>query len=117
MNIVILSGKVANKFDNGGNVRFTIADNYKDHTTFITVTAFSNTADFVRRYINIGDSISIEGRVGNYTDNGGQERISIIANKVNFEGYQRRKEDISFLNDNPDFEDVSSEDAEEGLPF
>lgn len=94
MNLVILSGKVANKYDNGGNVRLTIAEKYKQNTQFISVTTFGNTANFVRTYVNIGDAISIEGRMDTFKGNDGKERLSIVANTVNFEGYQRPKERV-----------------------
>lgn len=92
MNIVIISGKFANIFDNITNVRFTIAEKYKDKTQFITITAFGNNAEFIKKYVKKGDHISVEGRIDVYTNNFGKETLSLVANTINFEGYQKPKE-------------------------
>lgn len=93
MNIVILTGNVASVYDNTDNVKITIADNYKERTDFIAVTAFGASANFARQYIKIGDHISIQGRVTTYKDNTGRTVMSLIANTISFEGYKKHKDD------------------------
>lgn len=94
MNMVILTGNVCNMFDNDNNVRITIADNYKERTDYIKVTLFKNQADFARKYIKIGDHISVQGRVSTYESNKG-ETLGITAHEISFEGYKNpnKKED------------------------
>lgn len=91
MNLAILSGNVCTMFDNQHNVRLTIADNYKDNTDYITVTLFSNQADFARKYITKGDHVSIEGRITTYKDNTGKDIMGITAKNISFEGYKNPK--------------------------
>lgn len=94
MNLVILTGNVCNMFDNGNNVRITIADNYKERTDYIKVTLFKNQADFARKFIKIGDHVSVQGRVSTYASNKG-EAIGVTAHEISFEGYKNpnKKED------------------------
>lgn len=95
MNLVILSGNVCTMFDNQHNMRLTIADNYKDNTDYITVTLFSNQAEFARKYITKGDHVSIEGRITTYKDNSGKDVMGITAKNISFEGYKNpKKSDI-----------------------
>ena len=88
MNLVIVTGNVCQVYDNGNNVRISIADNYKDTTTYIPIFLFSGNAEFAKKYIVKGDHVSIEGRIGNYKGNDGKEHLTIIANRINFEGYR-----------------------------
>lgn len=94
MNLVILTGNVCNMYDNGSNVKITIADNYKERTDYIKVTLFKNQADFARKYVKIGDHISVQGRVSTYESNMGAT-LGITAHEIGFEGYKNpnKKED------------------------
>ena len=89
MNTVILTGNVTSIYDNATNIKVTIADNYKENTTFIPVTFFNeNTCKFIRKYIKTGDHVSVENaRIGSYKDNNGKECLSVIGTIINFEGY------------------------------
>lgn len=107
MNLVIFSGKLANVYDNVYNVRFTIAEKYKGKTQFVTFTAFNNTAEFLKKYINIGDHISVEGRIDSYRNNQGKDAISLVANSINFEGYQRRNEQKPISNTFEEIKDTN----------
>lgn len=130
MNLAILSGNVCTMFDNQHNVRLTIADNYKDNTDYITVTLFSNQAEFARKYITKGDHVSIEGRITTYKDNTGRDVIGITAKNISFEGYKNPKkadikqednEEKGFTEINNDTGDIylvkDGELTENGLPF
>ena len=101
MNTVILSGNVSQKYDNGTNVRLSIADNYKDKTVFIPVTLYDNNAVFAREHIEKGDHISIEGRLGIYKTQDNREIVSIIAHRVSFEGYKNPHKGVSSYNYSP----------------
>ena len=97
MNTVILSGNISQKFDNGNNVKISIADTYKDKTVFIPITLYEHNAEFARKYLEPGDHISIEGRISMYENAEGKKGISIIAHRVNFEGYKNpHKGDTSY---------------------
>ena len=101
MNTVILSGNVSQKFDNGTNVRLSIADSYKDKTVFIPVTLYDNNADFARKHIEKGDHISIEGRLGIYRTQDNKEIVSVIVHRVRFEGYKNPHKGISSYHYSP----------------
>ena len=89
MNEVIVTGNITSIFENAGNTKVTIADNYKDTTTFIPCTFFSERIrQFIKTYMVAGDHVAIKGRVGNYKGNDGKETLSIIAHEINFEGYK-----------------------------
>lgn len=89
MNEVIVTGNITSIFENEGNTKVTVADNYKDTTTFIPCTFFSeNTRQFIKKYMIKGDHVAIKGRIGNYKDNSGKETLSIVAHEINFEGYK-----------------------------
>lgn len=89
MNEVIVTGNITSIFENAGNTKVTVADNYKDTTTFIPCTFFSeNTRQFINKYMVAGDHVAIKGRIGNYKDNFGKETLSIVAHEINFEGYK-----------------------------
>lgn len=87
MNIVILSGNVCSVYDNSHNVKITIADNYKERTDYIQVALFNNQAEFARKYIKVGDHISVRGRISTYKGNKG-ETMGVNATEINFEGYK-----------------------------
>lgn len=121
MNIVILSGNVCSMYDNTNNVKITIADNFKDRTDYIKVALFKNQADFARKYIKIGDHISVQGRISTYNSNTG-EAMGVIANEINFEGYKNPNKKDTSNNDDAQFEnnalaDISSENTEDDLPW
>lgn len=84
---MILTGNVCNIYDNQHNVKITIADNFKDRTDYIKVALFKNQAEFARKFIKIGDHVSIRGRASTYEGNTG-ETLGIIAHEINFEGYK-----------------------------
>ena len=118
MNKVIVTGNISSIYENSGNTKVTIADNYKDKTTFIPCTVFAeSTRKFIKNYMRTGDHIVIEGRIGSYKDNNGKETISIIAESVNFEGYKNpakqareiAKDNFVIIND--------SELTEDDLPW
>lgn len=121
MNIVILSGKVAKIYQNSDtHIKIIIAEHYADKTDFIGVTMFENTAKAALKYLEIGDHISIEGRVSTYKGNDNKEYTTIIANRFNWEGYKNPKkqikesqqsnnQDIGFVQlDNSDIEDLDT---------
>lgn len=95
MNSVILSGNVANIYINNNNVKMVLADRYKDKTSFIPITCFGNTAEFVQRYFKIGDHVAIQGRLGMYKDSCNRETIDVIADRVSFEGYRKPQQNTS----------------------
>ena len=89
MNEVIVTGNITSIFENAGNTKVTVADNYKETTTFIPCTFFSeNTRQFIKKYMVTGDHVAIRGRIGNYKDNAGKETLSVVAHEINFEGYK-----------------------------
>lgn len=124
MNIVILSGNVTSIYDNTTNIKVTIADNYKENTTFIPITFFNeNTCNFIRKYIKIGDHISIENaRIGSYRDNQNKECLSVIGSLISFEGYKNPNKNSTNVqeqntNENLDnFVDMPNSDSDD-LPF
>lgn len=89
MNNVILSGNIANIYINSNNTRIVIASTYKQKTSFITVTCFNSTAEFVKNYMQVGDHVAITGRLGTYKDSCNRETIDVIADRINFEGYPK----------------------------
>ena len=93
MNIAIISGNVAQKYDNGTNIRLSIADTYKDKTTFIPVFLYDSSALFAQKYIKIGDHISVEGRLSTYRNNQNKDVLTMIATRVSFEGYKNPNRD------------------------
>lgn len=95
MNNVILSGNVANIYINNNNVKIVLADRYKDRTSFIPVTCFGTTAQFVQNYFKIGDHVAVQGRLGSYKDSCNRETIDVIADRVNFEGYRKPQQEQS----------------------
>lgn len=109
MNKVILTGNVTAKYDNGTNVRITIADNYKDGTNFIPITLFDNNADFTRKYISIGDHICVEGALNSYErmDESGKHVSSLFVQcwSVGFEGFKNPNK-----NKNPNYSDSLKND-------
>ena len=115
MNTVILSGNVSQKFDNGNNVRLSIADSYKDKTAFIPITLYDNNADFARNHIEKGDHISIEGRIGIYKTQDNREVVSIIAHRVNFEGYKNPHKGVMSYRYSPPSDAASPFDNLENL--
>jgi single-stranded DNA-binding protein len=93
MNKFILTGNVASLYDNGNNVRLTIADNFKDGTAFIPVTLFDQKAVFARNNLKIGDHIWLDGALSEIevTDPETGERRKKLAVQVwalGFEGYK-----------------------------
>ena len=89
MNKVLLTGNITNIYDNSQNVKITIADNYKETSTYIGITYFAeHCKEFIRNYMRKGDHVEITGRIGTYKDNLGQERISIIGHEISFDGYR-----------------------------
>lgn len=97
MNKVLITGNVTSKYDNGTNVRITIADNYKDGTNYIPVTLFDQKADFAKKFINIGDHVYIEGAVGckQRQNNAGKQENSLFIQcwSIGFEGYRNPNKD------------------------
>lgn len=124
MNIVTLTGNVTSIYDNATNIKVTVADNYKDKTTFIPVTFFNeNTCNFIRKYVRVGDHIGIENaRLGSYKDNQNKECLSVIGATINFEGYRNpnknstnvQEENTKENTDN--FVDMPNSDSDE-LPW
>lgn len=100
MNIVILTGNVTTIWDNmPKNMRITIADNYRDKTTFVPVVCFGNNAEWVRRNIQKGDHVNVQATVGTYKGRDGIERVTVIAQRITFEGYRNpRKQSQSQYN-------------------
>ena len=125
MNIDIITGNITSIWDNSTNVKVTVADNYKETTTFIPSTFFSeSTCNFIRQFMKVGDHISIKGRIGSYKDNNGKEVISVIGNEINFEGYKNPKKtnsnESAAENKNvaDDFYEMKNENlTEDDLPF
>lgn len=105
MNKVIITGNVTAKYDNGTNVRITIADNYKDGTNFIPVTLFDQNADFVKKFVNIGDHIYIDGALSSTETQGedGKKRNKVFIQcwRVGFEGFRNPNKDK-----NPSYSDT-----------
>lgn len=99
MNNVILSGNVANIYINNNNVKIVLADRYKDKTSFIPVTCFGTTAQFVQNYFKIGDHVAVNGRLGSYKDSCNRETIDVIADRVSFEGYSKPQKEQSVAKD------------------
>lgn len=97
MNKILITGNVTSKYDNGTNVRITIADNYKDGTNYIPVTLFDQKADFAKKFINIGDHVYIEGALGcrQRQDNNGKQENSLFVQcwSIGFEGYRNPNKD------------------------
>lgn len=110
MNTVILTGNVCSMFDNNTNIRLTIADNYKDNTDYITVTLFNNQMEFARKYIKVGDHISIQGRISTYKNNMGKEIMGITANNISFEGYRNPNKNVNSVSGNNNVNSVSEND-------
>lgn len=121
---MILTGNVCNIYDNQHNVKITIADNYKDRTDYIKVALFKNQAEFARKFIKIGDHVSIKGRASTYEGNTG-ETLGIIAHEINFEGYKNPAKAgaiiadtaVSDAVDSPDTEDFTIITEDDDLPF
>lgn len=93
MNKFILTGNVSALYDNGTNVRITVADNYKDGTNFIPVTLFDKKAVFARNNIKIGDHIYIDGSIGykevvNPETQEKTSKIFVQCWQIGFEGYK-----------------------------
>lgn len=112
MNLVILTGNVCNMYDNQHNVRITIADNFKDKTEYIKVTLFNNQANFARKFIEIGDHVSVKGRISSYKSNSG-ESLGITAHDISFEGYRNPQKE---QRKNCEFEENASL-TEDDLPW
>lgn len=97
MNKVLITGNVTSKYDNGTNVRITVADNYKNGTNYIPVTLFDQKADFAKKFINIGDHICIEGAIGckqRQNEVGKQENsLFVQCWSISFEGYRNPNKD------------------------
>lgn len=97
MNKVILTGNVTAKYDNETNVRITIADNFKTGTSFIPITLFDQKADFVRKFVNIGDHIYVEGALSSTEsqDEGGKKKNKLFVQcwSIGFEGFRNPNKD------------------------
>jgi single-strand DNA-binding protein len=67
----------------------------KEHTNFLNVTAWGNSADFVAKYLTKGRLVAVDGRLNQrkYTTQDGQERnvVEIVADRV--QGLDRPKDD------------------------
>ena len=88
-----------------------LADNFKERSDYIPISLFGKMAEHVLKYMQVGDHISIEGRVSTYRDNLNNERVTIIANRVNFEGYKNPKK--SAINNNTSNEPINHQIQEE----
>lgn len=118
MNKVIVTGNISSIYENAGNTKVTIADNYKERTTFIPCTVFTeSTRKFIKTYMSTGDHIAIEGRIGSYRDNSGKETISVIAESVNFEGYKNPSKQAREITENNFMTIDNSELTEDDLPW
>lgn len=90
INQVILTGTVVNTYDNLKSIKLVIAQNYKNTKTYIPVLVCNNAGMvFIKRYIEKGSYISVQGRVSTYKNNQGHESVCIFANSINFEGYKK----------------------------
>ena len=107
MNKVIITGNVTAKYDNGTNVRITIADNYKDGTNFIPVTLFDQNAKFVKKFVNIGDHIYVDGAISSSETKGedGKKRNKVFIQvwRVGFEGFRNPNKDKNPSYSEPEF--------------
>jgi single-strand DNA-binding protein len=79
------------------NFSMAVDDGYGDSktTTWVRVTAWEKTADFVQKYFKKGDFIIVTGRLkeNSYTDKNGSPRrdIEVVAQNVNFGGEKREE--------------------------
>jgi len=65
---------------NGNGVaRLRVASNYGEYATFVTVKAFRKLADVCNQYLHKGDTVLIEGRLGNYKKN-----LEVVAHNIKF---------------------------------
>ena len=101
MNLTILTGNIAKIYNNDTNARMMIADNYKEKATFIPVSLYGPLANHVLRYMEAGDHVSVVGRVSTYKTPNGEERVSIIASRVSFEGYKNPRKALPTTNQEP----------------
>jgi RPA family protein len=89
MNKVLITGNITNIYDNGESVKVSIADNYKESTTFIGVIFYNeNSKSFIRKYIEKGDHVETVGRIGTYKDSVGAERMVVYGLEIAFDGYR-----------------------------
>lgn len=109
INQVILTGTVVNTYDNLKSIKLVIAQNYKNSTTYIPVLICNNAGMvFVKRYIEKGSYISVQGRVSTYKNNQGHESVCIFANSINFEGYKKNNNTIE---QESEFEEIQEDDV------
>jgi single-strand DNA-binding protein len=103
-------------------ISFTIAINEgKDRTTFVDITAFGDTAEFVSKWFTKGKPIEVVGRLNQerWTDKeSGQNRskLGVIAEKVNFvHGVPKAAEALENRTEKP--VKVHNEDESDQIPF
>lgn len=95
MNIAIITGNVTKVWNDApGRAKISIADNYKENTTYIPVMLFNQNADWAVRNVQVGDHINVQATIGTYKDSAGTERVSIIGQRISFEGYKNPKKQI-----------------------
>lgn len=68
----------------------------KEHTNFLNITAWGQTADFVSKYLTKGRLVAVDGRLQQrkYTTQDGQDRnvVEIVADRV--QGLDRPRDDM-----------------------
>lgn len=82
-------------------MKISIADNYKENTTYIPIMLFNNNAEWTIRNVQVGDHINVQATIGTYKDSAGTERVSIIGQRISFEGYKNPKKQNTRQNQTP----------------
>lgn len=90
INRVIITGNLTNtpelkKTETGTSmIRFSIAQNQKNHTDYFNIVAFNNVAEIVARYCKKGMKVTIDGKLTTRTDINNNKYTDILLNDIDF---------------------------------
>jgi len=95
LNNLTISGNLGSdpKISNGKKIKvanFSLANHYKDNTSWFAVVAFGKLAEVCEKYLTSGKEVLIEGRLSTspWTDGNGSKHkgVKIVANNIKFLG-------------------------------